>query len=619
MCHDIKFCGSLCLCLLFSTCFGYNSIAQSVSTADELIKISENLAWTDYDSSINLLEATIAQFDEHIPKVTGDLCIALSKVYNIRRECDAIEYWNKKADNIYQEINDRRGQGEVLFQQGYLAFCRKDYETALEEILRGLKIMEELKDRAGVALGHLRMSRIFHFTAKMAQSAEYGELAAPQFEKDGDYINAWDSWSFAGHGYRMVGDNDKALRCFDRGMQMALRSGLSQIKGMAYNDLAAFYNEIDAYDSAIVYFQKALDHADPDDERQIMVTKNGLAQSYLHSGQFQKCIDVLAEPMEIVRRTQEVFFLTELPEYIAQSYAGLGQYDSAYKYMEMNWQYSDSLFKANQDLALEEMRSKYESDRKDQLLAQRDRERQYGIALLLAILIMGFMFYRRYVNKQKTNEILNESNREKDFLLKEIHHRVKNNLQILSSLLNLQSDYIEDKGALDAISEGGNRVQSMAFIHQQLYSKENMTAVNMSNFLADLCGHLQDSFSTDKKKINITYDIRTIDLDVETAIPLGLIVNELITNSIKHAFRKKTSGSIKVKLWENTKNQLCLEVSDDGDGQSPSQFDARTPSFGTDLVAMLSKKLKGELSTETTDQGYTTLLTFSRYKLAVQT
>jgi two-component sensor histidine kinase len=260
------------------------------------------------------------------------------------------------------------------------------------------------------------------------------------------------------------------------------------------------------------------------------------------------------------------------------------------------------------------MKSKYESDNKDQLIARQQVERKYGFALFFAACLLAIMFFWRYQQKRKLNEILDQRNKEKDFLLQEIHHRVKNNLQILSSLLNLQADYIKDESALNAITEGRNRVQSMAFIHQQLYSDNNVTAVNMKDYLADLCGHLSDSFSSDQKTIDISYDVQVEFFDVETAIPLGLIVNELITNSIKYAFNQRDSGFIKVTLWLNESGQLCLLVKDDGEGVTDTEDAGDMASFGTDLIKMLSQKLKGTIEVDS-DAGYATTITFDRFKI----
>lgn len=588
--------------------------SQSFRSSQQIIDDSERLKWIDPDSAIYLLKNRLQDETGSLEAgETADLALQLSKIFNEKRACDSIGRWNKIAYEIYRTQDNRRGIAEVYYQDGYEQFCLGQYEKALDFVLQGLEIMEDLGNQPGIALGYLRMARIFHFTYKLTQSAESGVKAGKIFETLKKYPDAWDSWSFAGHGYRMENDSAQAEYCFSKGLEMAERSALPKVIGLAYNDLAAFYMEFNQYDSAVSYFEKALDNADPADERQVMVIKNGLGQVYLATGRYQECIDLLKEALKVVYRTNEIFFLTELPEYIAQSYAALGQYDSAYKYMEMNWRYSDSLFTVNQDQAMEEMKSKFESDQKDALIARQKSERKYTYLLLFLALVVALMFYWRYQLKKQTNEILDQRNKEKDYLLREIHHRVKNNLQILSSLLNLQAEYIQDESALNALTEGRNRVQSMSFIHQQLYSEENVSMVDMKEYVPLLCEHLRDSFSLDNNGIRLKYQVDVPFFDVETAIPIGLIINELITNSIKYAFPEPTDGEIMVRLWIGKDEKLFLQVRDNGSGSSVKQKETSS-SFGTDLINVLSQKLKGKIEVDRND-GYSTTIEFSRFKI----
>lgn len=600
------------LLIIFASVVQDQLQAQNTETFRDIRDDIYILKWNDLDSAIQMMttlwnrQTTMLSVQEQ-----GIIALEISKLYNEKRDCDQIRHWIEVAEPLLIEASDNRGLAELAYQKGYEAFCQGMYEEAMVHILEGLRIMEDLNDDAGIALGHLRMSRIFHFTFKMAQSGEYGRRAGEAFERLENYPDAWDAWSFAGHGFRMEGDSVQAQFCFERGMAMAEQSGLRQVMGLAYNDLGSFYMEMNRYDSAEIYFEKALEYRDTMNVRQEMVIKNGLGQVFLATDQYQKCIDLLSGALTTVYETGDIFFLTEIPEYIARSYEGLGQYDSAYKYMEINWKYSDSLFTQNQDEALEEMRSKYESDKKDALIIQQQHERVYIMALLALALLLAILFYRRYVAKKKMTELLNKRNEEKDFLLREIHHRVKNNLQILSSLLSIQSEYIQDENALNAIVEGRNRVQSMSFIHQQLYSKDNVTAVDMRIYVKELCDHLSQTFSSPQKEIDILYENEIDLVDVETAIPLGLIINELITNSIKYAFEGQQKGEIEVRLWLNEEENLCLRVADDGQGTISSKVSS---SFGTDLVNILSKKLKGKVTVET-GQGYSTEIVFHRFKI----
>ena len=592
---------------------------QSVRSSgnDRLLIHEEAMIWMDLDSSMQYFEKVINESSRNGDQITeADHCILMSKAHNFRRNCDEMEKWLQRAEAIYIRTDDQRGLAEVLYQKAYASFCRLDYEQALEYILEGLAIMESLEDQAGIALGYLRMSRIFHFTFKLEQSADYGRRGGELYDEVGDRINAADAWSFAGHAYRMMGQNDQMMESFNRSLKLARETRIPAVLSMAYNDMATQYSVLDLPDSSIIYFENALGVTDPEDIRQIMVIKNGLGQLYLATERYQDCIDLLSEAMITVWSTNDIFFLSELPEYIAQSYAALGQYDSAYKYMELNWRYSDSLFTQEQDAALEEMETKYETEKKEEVIAQQKREQIYALILLGIILAVAFLIYRAYLNKKKLNALLEERNEEKDFLLKEIHHRVKNNLQILSSLLSLQSDHTDDASAIYVLEEGRNRVEAMGLIHQRLYTNENVTGVNMNEYLGEMCGHLESSFFSRDQEITIDSKVHVDMMDVDTAVPLGLIVNELITNAAKYAFEPGDKGTIHVKLWINDSKNLCLEVNDDGQGKK-SEKSTKSTSFGSKLIQILSKKLKGEIQTSL-DQGYKTNIEFKRFKLVNQ-
>ena len=140
---------------------------------------------------------------------------------------------------------------------------------------------------------------------------------------------------------------------------------------------------------------------------------------------------------------------------------------------------------------------------------------------------------------------------EREVLLKEIHHRVKNNLQIISSLLNLQARFIKDKSAVDAVQEGRNRVKSMALIHQKLYQQDNIQGINMPEYIENLSRALLTSYKIKGDRITVDRKVDAIYLDIDTAIPLGLIINELLTNSLKYAFPENEKGELKISLLQD--------------------------------------------------------------------
>ncbi|MDP3035478.1 MAG: PAS domain S-box protein [Methanobacteriaceae archaeon] len=190
---------------------------------------------------------------------------------------------------------------------------------------------------------------------------------------------------------------------------------------------------------------------------------------------------------------------------------------------------------------------------------------------------------------------LKESLSEKEMLLKEIHHRVKNNLMIISSLLSIQSRFIKDKEALGIFKESQNRAKSMALIHERLYRSTDLKRIDMGDYIRTLSNDLFYAYVTNDQKIQIKLDVEDIMVDINTSIPLGLIINEIITNALKHAFPNEMPGSILIS-FHRAADKLKLEVADDGIG-FPKDLDYKnTSSMGLQLVNSLSNQIDAELT-----------------------
>jgi len=169
------------------------------------------------------------------------------------------------------------------------------------------------------------------------------------------------------------------------------------------------------------------------------------------------------------------------------------------------------------------------------------------------------------------NVAITKSADEKDILLREIHHRVKNNLQVISSILGIQSRSVTDVKAKAAIKEGRSRVHSMSLIHQNLYKKDDLTGISIKDYLDKLGHDLLSTYAIEPDKVNIHIEADDMILDVETVVPIGLIVNELISNSLKYAFPDGAKGNIYIKMQQEERH-LILSVADDGIGLDPDQL-----------------------------------------------
>jgi PAS domain S-box-containing protein len=217
--------------------------------------------------------------------------------------------------------------------------------------------------------------------------------------------------------------------------------------------------------------------------------------------------------------------------------------------------------------------------------------------------ITGVVFATRDITeRRRVQDQVNASLREKEVLLKEIHHRVKNNLQVISSLLSLQAETIQDPETRRVLKESQNRVRSMAIIHQRLYQSGNLAEVNFGGYIKELCAQLFRSYGAASHRIALTMDTEEIGLGVDKAIPCGIILNELVTNALKYAFPDGKGGTVTVGL-HGRDAQIELVVRDDGVGLPTESEGVRTDSLGMKLVHMLVEQISGTLTQESEQAG----------------
>ena len=210
---------------------------------------------------------------------------------------------------------------------------------------------------------------------------------------------------------------------------------------------------------------------------------------------------------------------------------------------------------------------------------------------------------REIKQREEAQEQINNSLKEKVILLREIHHRVKNNLQVISSLLNLQSGYISDKKSLEVFRESQNRVRSMALVHEKLYRSKSLNKIDFSDYINSLARDLFNSYSVENKRISFISDFMGTFLEIDTGILCGLIVNELISNSLKHAFPDGKKGEIFISMHLNSDNKYDLIFKDNGIGFSSDIDLKNTDSLGLQLVTSLTSQLGGKI--KLTSNGFT--------------
>ncbi|NET31844.1 MAG: response regulator [Cyanothece sp. SIO1E1] len=196
---------------------------------------------------------------------------------------------------------------------------------------------------------------------------------------------------------------------------------------------------------------------------------------------------------------------------------------------------------------------------------------------------------------QQSETQLRASLHEKELLLKEVHHRVKNNLQVISSLFSLQSRYVQEPKILALLAEGQNRIRAIALVHQKLYKSKDLSCIDFAEYLESFTSYLLTSYHTDPSRIQLKLNVKNVLLDLDTAILCGLLINELTSNALKHAFPAQQSGQIKIDFLVDSQGQLSLSIEDDGVGLPENLDIQQTNSLGLRLVRELTRQLKGQL------------------------
>ena len=347
----------------------------------------------------------------------------------------------------------------------------------------------------------------------------------------------------------------------------------------------------------------------------ITESRISLAAVLIRLGEYEKAIVQANKVFENYEERQSLHQLQSSYRLLSDAFEAKKEMAKALKYHKLYKKISDSIFNTDLIETITEKDAKFERVQKEneiamlnlenetsqKIIGQKDRTILLGGTglFLVSLLCVGLYFITRKYLRQKQQ--LAKALSDKDILLREIHHRVKNNLQLVSSLLTLQGRSIDNESAQKAINEGKSRIRSMALIHQDLYQRENLTSVSTQKYFKNLCQELYETYSISTNKVALEIDIEDITIDVDTLVPLGLITNEIITNSLKYAFPNNKKGNLKVML-KGKNGGLYLKVSDDGIGYDPRKISAT--SFGTRLIHSLTEQLEAELNIST-DKGTT--------------
>lgn len=516
--------------------------------------------------------------------------------------------------------------GQIAYDKGiadatlYIAIVKRqrgNYIAALNEFISSIKIYEQLKATSSQGGGYLHIAQVYkdmsgsNLTLKyLEKGIDYSQLAYRLYHSTPDTAGMVDALNSQGIIYRDIGKMqgrehyyDTAYQAYIQALQLIRRSGKgTQFTGKLYNNVSQVYLEYKKdYTKALDYlFQAVAFNKSHHNFSSLSFNYGNISNTYVK-------LNNHTQALLYARKMEETALQLHWPERLVNAYRQLhtsfqasGQYDSALHYYVLADQLDDSLNNLAKTNEVVDLQTKYETAKKESQIQTLkieglDKNRRItvlviGVIVFAALAVCMIWLYRR-VKKQRQQIALQSKNLET--MMKELHHRVKNNLQIVSSLLSLQTYKVQDAGAVSVLRESQQRVQAMSFIHQRLYKKDELTSVNMKEYFTDLAESLLASYGFDRDHFDLQIRIDREMMDIDKALPIGLIINEMITNSLKYAYRDIQHPSLLISLTEDTSHMIFL-IKDNGIGINEEAWKQKSNSFGKQLIGALCKQMRAK-------------------------
>ncbi|MGB5323222.1 sensor histidine kinase [Lutimonas sp.] len=501
----------------------------------------------------------------------------------------------------------RRDLPMLFTQLGYVFERNGDIMTAADYALRAQNIGIALNDKKAIALSYSDLSNLYWKFLDFEKGLELGLLSLSYFEERN--LNDMDfdfTLYVVGNNLLSLNRPQEGLKYFERAISMGEQYGFFNNLSDIYISLVDLYIDLNQFEAAEVAGEQAIKYANLiENDFLHMRSLLAIGQLKLFQGKYKEAIVILNRCLEVATpEFGDNFYLSQAYERLSRAYAKSHNYKEAIDAFAVYDSLKKEVFLENSEQRMALLRTEFDLAEKESVIQgmQERINKQSSTQTLISIisgllLVLLLVLYVTYENNKKKNLLLEKQNQEKEFLLKEIHHRVKNNLGIVSSLLDLQADKIKDPKVTSAIEESRNRVYSMSMIHQKLYQGKNLSSIGMKEYLVDLSQHILDSYGQEGS-IEYDYDLEDMELDVDSAIPVGLIVNELLTNSYKHAFPNSRKGVINITCKHISEDRILLEVADNGIGLLEfDKEDDQGSGFGTQLIDLLIQQLDGSIMT----------------------
>lgn len=545
----------------------------------------------------------------------------IGMIYVNKAQFDSSTKYYEATLTYYRLRNDKSSIARTLFSIGVNYKEQGLYDLGLEKILTAARYYEEDSNPEMLAFCYNTIGTIHMELGYYERSLSYQFKALNIRRKINDKLGIANSLTNIGNVYKQQKKYKKALDYLLQSLTVKEELGKKLQIAITLDLLGEVYFLTGKNKEAESFYLRSVNlKEEVGDRKGIALTCNKLGDLYMKLKRYADAEHYLEQARSIAGTTGAKDVLLASYETTARLYREENKAAKALEFYDRYYALKDSIFNQQKNTAITEMQVKYETERKEQeilLLGEKQKaqsalmQKQYitiysltgGALLLIIIAFVSFKAYRSYKKANAQNKVIISQKQElleqKQLMMRELHHRVKNNLQLLSGLLSLQRNRVQQTPAQQALQAVDQRLKAMLLIHRELYLDKSHDRVSILDYVRQLSDNLLSAYGFSKDKIDVQLDVEDLMIDAEKALNLGLIINEAVSNSFKHAFGKVERPMIHISLRNVDEGKLLLVIRDNGPGlpvNNPS-----TASFGISLVEMLSREMKGSLQFSSTN------------------
>jgi len=527
--------------------------------------------------------------------------------------------YHQKSLTIKRETKNKKGEAYTINNIAIIYRSLGDINKALEYYLLSLNILEKVEDKKGIAIVLNNVATIYRNQGNKSKAKEYFEKSLGMHREANNKRSIAITLNHLAAIYDKEGDKSKTKRYYNESLRLNKEIGDKSGEASTLIGLGRFYIRNKDSEKGFRLLQKSLVISKAINDRSGEIScLNNIAKYYLDQNNMLAAKKSVLESLKLAQKIGFPSDIKSAAEILTIIYEKERNWSQAHAMQKLYIKMQDSINSKSIQESILKQQAKYDINKKEQEIKvlsvqneslKKDKEIQdlrinknrltiifISIALLATLLFIAFNLKwnkkkkKIYKLLKKQKEAISLKNDEKTAMLKEIHHRVKNNLQVVNSLLKFQSREIKDKNVVAIFEKAQKRVVSMAMLHEKMYNSEDLKHVDFKEYISLLMADLIETYSVGKK-IRLNLEVEDVHFEMRTLVPLGLIINEIITNSFKHAFIDILEGEIKIHIKQLKNKTYEMNIGDDGRGSANSEDSG----IGNKLIHIFVKQLNGTI------------------------